>query len=420
MSKILFTVIPAAGHMNPTVPIAQALQTGGHDVRYITGQSKVAMLQRAGLTAIPILRGRADTAEAISHPVGAEVDTYNPLKIFTRIRYFLNLILDGLAESEQIIADWRPDLLVTDFSTPLGVALANRNHLRWVTTSTVPSCIRTLTGTPIFLGGLSQPRHMGHHLRDWGGRQLHELLRASLNTLLRPYWRKVGIGLNLPKGGDGLYSPYAILGLAPKELEYPRADWPAHLHWCGHSDWSDAPELEPALVDFLKTDTPRVFVTFGSEQFAVKERQLRLIAHTLEGLGTRTLITGGGAVDLSDLRLRNVRVIKYARYASVLSYVDAAIHHGGAGITYSTVAAGKPALIMPDGKDQPDNAQKVAELGAGLRVNQRVVTAERVKMLVERLLDKASFTQAAQKVAGSMALYRPVEQAVKVIEEIIR
>src|SRR4051812_26047457 len=114
MANILFTVIPAAGHMNPTVPIALGLQAQGHTVRYITGLSKVAMLERAGLTALPILRGRADTVEQISHPVGAQVDTYNPLKIFAEIRYFLNLMRAGLHEMETIIADWRPDLVITD------------------------------------------------------------------------------------------------------------------------------------------------------------------------------------------------------------------------------------------------------------------------------------------------------------------
>lgn len=418
MAKILFTVLPAAGHMNPTVPIAQALQARGHAVRYITGLSKIAMLERAGLIALPILRGHADTPEQISHPVGAQVDTYNPLKIFTEIRYFLNLIRVGLQEMEQIIADWRPDLVSTDFSTPIGVALANRNNLRWVTTTTVPSCIRTHTGTPIFLGGLSRPQHLGHAVRDWGGRQLHELLRFSLTVLLGRYWQELGIHLNLPNGGDGLYSPHAILALAPKELEYPR-DWPAQLHWIGHLDWSDAPPLDPSLLGFLAAGPPRTFVTFGSEQFVAKAPLLRQIAHTLNALNVRTLLTGGGAVDLSDLQLPNVRVVNYASYASILPHVDFVVHHGGAGITYSTLGAGKPALIIPDGKDQPDNAQKVVEMGAGLRLSQRRASATQVQAAIQRLLHHPAFAVQAQQFAHTSAHYRPVESAVNVIEKVL-
>ncbi|MFN8486919.1 MAG: glycosyltransferase [Caldilineaceae bacterium] len=418
MANILFTVIPAAGHMNPTVPIAQALQARGHTVRYITGLSKIPMLARAGLTAVPILRGQADTPEQISHPVGAQEDTYNPVKIFTEIGYFLNLMRAGVQEMEQIIREWRPDLVVTDFSTPIGAALAQRNHLRWVTTTTVPSCIRTHTGTPVFLGGLSRPRHFGHTLRDFGGRQLHELLRVSLTVSLRKRWRELGLQLNLPGGGDGLYSPHAILALAPQELEYPR-DWPAQLHWIGPIDWSDAPALDAGLRDFLTTGAPRAFVTFGSEQFAAKELLLRRIANTLDQRGVRTLITGGGAVDLTNLQLPNVRVIKYAPYAGILPLVDLVVHHGGSGITYSTLAAGKPALIIPDGKDQPDNAQKVVEIGAGLRLRQKGASAKQIQTALDCLLHEPTFATQAQQFAKRVEHYRPVAQAVAVIERVL-
>ena len=143
MAKIFFIVTPAAGHLHPTIPIALALQARGHAVRYITGRKKTALLDQIGLLAAPILHGQADTAEQIAEPVGANRDTHNPLQIYREIRCFLNLMEDGLTELEAIIANWLPDLVVTDFSTPIGVALANGSHLRWITTCTVPSCIRT-------------------------------------------------------------------------------------------------------------------------------------------------------------------------------------------------------------------------------------------------------------------------------------
>ena len=414
--RILFVVTPAAGHLHPTVPIALALQKRGHDVRYFTGLSKVALLERQGLRATAILRGRADTPEQITHPVGADRDTYNPFKIYREIRHFLDLMEDGVVEMEALIAGWRPDLVATDFSTPIGVALANRSGLRWVTTCTVPSCIRTRTGTPIFLGGLSRPRHAGHRLRDWGGRGLHELLRGGLTLAFRNRWRRLGIQLNLPGGGDGLYSPSAILGFAPYELEHPRADWPAQLHWVGPVEWSDAPALDAASLRFLDSPGPRVFVTFGSEWFPAKERMLRMICQTLSADGVRLVATGGGAVDLSDLRLPNLHILPYAPYREVLAHVDAVIHHGGSNITYAALHAGRPALIIPDGKDQPDNAQKVAESGAGLRLNQRAVTPRRLRAAVARLLHDPRLAAGAQQMAAAVAVYDPVPASVAVIE----
>ncbi len=419
MARILFTVTPAAGHLHPTIPIALALQARGHDVRYCTGLSKVALLERQGLPATAILRGRADTPEQITHPVGADRDTYNPLQIHREIRHFLDLMEVGVVEMEALIAGWRPDLVVTDFSTPIGVALAQRNRLRWVTTCTVPSCIRTQSGVPIFLGGLSRPRHVGHRLRDWGGRQLHELLRGGLTLAFRQRWRRLGITLNLPDGGDGLYSPHAILGLAPYELEYPRADWPRQLHWVGPVEWSMAPQLDAASLNFLAQPGPKLFVTFGSEWFPAKEQMLRMICQALSGLGVRTVVTGGGAVDLAGLDLPNIHQLPYAPYPAVLGRVDAVIHHGGSGITYATLHAGRPALIIPDGKDQPDNAQKVAAIGAGLRLNRRAATPARLRVAVMRLLHEHHFHAAAQQMAQKLAAYAPIPDSVAIIERVL-
>ncbi len=419
MARILFTVTPAAGHLHPTIPIALVLQARGHDVRYFTGLSKVALLERQGLPATAILRGRADTAEQITQPVGADRDTYNPLKIHREIRHFLGLMEAGVVEMETLIAGWHPDLVVADFSTPVGVALAQRNRLRWVTTCTVPSCIRTQSGVPIFLGGLSRPRHLGHRLRDWGGRLLHELLRGGLTLAFRARWRRLGITLNLPGGGDGLYSPHAILGLAPYELEFLRTDWPLQLHWVGPVEWSHAPGLDAASLRFLDGAAPTFFVTFGSEWFPAKERMLRVICQTLSGLGVRTVVTGGGAVDLAGLNLPNVHRLPYAPYPDVLARVDAVIHHGGSGITYAALHAGRPALVIPDGKDQPDNAQKVAEIGAGLRLNRRAATPARLRAAVTRLLHEHHFHAAAQQMAQKLANYNPIPNSVAIIERVL-
>lgn len=419
MARILFTVTPAAGHLNPTIPIALALQESGHEVLYVTGLSKIPLLERSGLAAVPILRGRVDTAEQISRPVGADRDTYNPAKILREVRYFLHLSEDGLIELEQIAATWPPDLVVTDFSTPIGVAFSNRSGLRWVTSCTVPSCIRTQHGTPIFLGGLSRPRSFAQRWRDWCGRQLHEALRWGLTVALRPYWRRLRIQLNLPDGGDGLYSPYAILGLAPYELEYPRSDWPRQLHWVGPVDWSEAEDLDEETRMFLQGDGSRLFVTFGSEWFPAKERLLRMAAQVLDAMGVRTVITGGGAVDLSDLHLANVHVIRYAPYTSVLPLVDAVIHHGGCGITYAALQTGKPALMIPDGKDQPDNAQKVVEACAGLRLRQRRATPETLRAAVSELLARQELARGARQMASILSRYDPIPHAVAVIEGVL-
>ena len=207
--------------------------------------------------------------------------------------------------------------------------------------------------------------------------------------------------------------------MAPHELEYVRTDWPPQLHWVGPVEWSKAPGLDAASLRFLDGAAPTLFVTFGSEWFPEKERLLRMICQTLSGLGVRTVVTGGGAVALDDLDLPNVHRLSYAPYPDVLARVDAVIHHGGSGITYATLHAGRPALIIPDGKDQPDNAQKVAAIGAGLRLNRRAAAPARLRTAVMRLLHEHHFHAAAQQMAQKLAVYDPIPASVAVIERVL-
>ena len=44
------------------------------ELMFVLSQDVALLLARAGLTALPILQGRVDTVEQISHPVGAQVD----------------------------------------------------------------------------------------------------------------------------------------------------------------------------------------------------------------------------------------------------------------------------------------------------------------------------------------------------------
>jgi UDP:flavonoid glycosyltransferase YjiC (YdhE family) len=419
MLKVLFTVVPAAGHLHPTIPMALALQQRGHEVCYATGRSRLSLLQRLGLPATAILPGRADTAAQIMMPVEAHRDTYNPIRIFAQIRFLLDLMIDALKELEALASAWNPDVLVVDFSTPVGGALANRLDIPWVSVTSVPACLRTQHGTPVFLGGLCRPRHLGHRVRDWGGRRLHELLRWSLSTLFADRFGRLGLRLNLPAGGDGLYSPYAILSVGVREIEFER-DWPPHLHWIGPADWSDAGPLAPEVQAFWATKEPKVFATLGTEQFEEKEGRLALIADTLERLPYRSVVGCGGNVSLPGRGYRRIQVASYVHYGEVLKQADVVVHHGGAGILYSTLMAGKPAVVVPQGKDQFDNAQRVVDAGVGVRIDGRRLAADRLAAAVTQLMDTQEVHLAAQRLAEQLRSYDPVPHAVALIERVAR
>ena len=87
-------------------------------------------------------------------------------------------------------------------------------------------------------------------------------------------------------------------------------------------------------------------------------------------LPVRVLLTVGNDLDLDALPSvpDNVRVERWVPQQDVLGHAAMAVVHGGSGSTLGAIAAGVPLVVVPLFADQPENARRVAEVGAGLSV----------------------------------------------------
>jgi UDP:flavonoid glycosyltransferase YjiC (YdhE family) len=115
-----------------------------------------------------------------------------------------------------------------------------------------------------------------------------------------------------------------------------------------------------------------------------------------------------GDVDLTSLGELpdNVRPVGYLPLGVMLSSCDAAIHHGGAGTMMTTVDAGIPQIVVPQGADQFLNADTVQESGLG----QRAELGDVDVALIERLLTDEQWRANAARVRDELrALPSPVE-----------
>ena len=83
------------------------------------------------------------------------------------------------------------------------------------------------------------------------------------------------------------------------------------------------------------------------------------------------LVTIGRAADPAELGPlpANVHVERWVAQASVMPHAAAMVAHGGAGTTLAALTAGVPLVLLPQSADQPINARRVAELGAGLALD---------------------------------------------------
>jgi MGT family glycosyltransferase len=113
-----------------------------------------------------------------------------------------------------------------------------------------------------------------------------------------------------------------------------------------------------------------------------QEGLLQLAADALGQLQVRGLIATGPAVDPAVIVAPpNVTVTRWVRHADVLPHCSAVITHGGHGTVLKALTAGVPLVVVPLGRDQPDNAARVVYAGAGIRLRkgqrQRVACGHR-------------------------------------------
>jgi len=76
---------------------------------------------------------------------------------------------------------------------------------------------------------------------------------------------------------------------------------------------------------------------------------------------------------------------------------------GGTATILAAAEAGVPMVLVPTTWDKPDNARRVTETGAGIRLSPRRLTAKRLREAVRAVLDQPSYGQAGSRLAAKLA-----------------
>ncbi|HVF59214.1 MAG TPA: glycosyltransferase [Thermoanaerobaculia bacterium] len=363
---------PFAGHLNPLIAIGKRLAARGHELLYVTGPRKAALIERCGFAVDPVSKIDPGAMERIAdtpYPVRG-----HPLRLARQLRANLALLPEIRRELEASFARRRPDLVIADFCAPLAGLVCDRLGIPWITTIPTPCALETRRGTPSYLGGWGPPRHFGHRLRDALGRAMTRGVKRTFEIAFAEAFRRAGTTVYRADGSEAAYSTAAILGLGMTELELDR-DWPSAFSMIGPV--TESPEPESLPLDLPEKPSRLVLVTLGTHLAWAK----RDLVERVERLA-RAFPRYGFVISLGDLEsgcresgapvreAGNVSVYPYVGYDRHLGRFAAVLHHGGAGITYSCIRAARPCLVWPRDYDQFDFAARIVHRGLGLTIRE--------------------------------------------------
>jgi UDP:flavonoid glycosyltransferase YjiC (YdhE family) len=375
--RILISTTRGAGHFGPLIPFAHAFLRNDDELLVVAAASVAPMIERAGLDHWPFtdppdeprdaifaeVRGMADgqgIAERVVADVFARIDARNA---FPAVR--------------NAIEAWRPDVVIyesTEFAAPLAAELAGVPAVR----------------VNVFMTGEDV-------VMDVAADALDEL-RAELDLPPDPGAERLRTGPTFTRG--------------PAALEYGD---PAHVQRFR------APTPAPRLLPdwWRQADWPLVYLTFGSVAPTSEffPELYRAAIDALAVLPVRVLVTVGNERDPADLGPLppNVHVARWLPQADVMPHAAAVVSHGGSGTVQGALAHGVPMANLPLFADQPYNARRVEELGAGIAVDE----PERLTGAVARLLDDPRYRAAARAIADEIEELPPVDAVVGIVDEFV-
>ncbi|MEJ2889306.1 glycosyltransferase [Actinomycetospora aeridis] len=375
--RILFASTGGAGHVTPMLPIAAACRRAGHDVLLVGPPGLAATAERE---ALPFAAG-ALPDEADTGPIWARIPHLSTPEAERRVigEIFATLNVRAMLPTmRETVGTWRPDVIVREPAEFASAVVADSDGVPHV---------------QVGVGLVSAQRQIMDVAAEAADGWRPGLMARIAAT---PYLTFFPPTLDAGHGPDP--SPTHRFRVPESRPEPPPDHWPGD-------------------------DRPLVYVTFGSVAagvpFAAPIYDVALAA--VADLPARVLLTTGHGVEEGRLAPPgpHVHITPWVPQADVLAHADAVVCHGGSGTTLGALAAGAPLVITPLFADQPDNARRVAAIGAGVAVGSgaldgTVDPADLRRAITEVLADPA-YAGAARRVADEIHALPPVDEAVEVI-----
>jgi UDP:flavonoid glycosyltransferase YjiC (YdhE family) len=418
---VLFMPESAYGPTNNCIGIGDVLRRRGHRVVFAAEASWKGKLEPLGFTEdlvdlAPPGGGDQDagqfwkdfvaqTAPEFRKPTIEQLGTWiKPVweELISGARYCHDQ-LTGIVERA------RPDVIVED----------NVVGFPALTTAGVPF-VRIVSCNPLEIKAPDVPPvFSGYPAGDSTGWQE---FRAEYDRVHRPLWRDfndwfTGQGApplpDLEFIGEGDVNLYVY----PELADYPRQRplGAAGAPW--HRLDSSVRETDEqfALPDALTGgDGALIYFSLGSLGSADTALMRRVIS-CLAATPHRYIVSKGPLHAELDLA-PNMWGAEFVPQTSVLALADLVITHGGNNTTTECLHFGKPMIVLPLFWDQYDNAQRMAELGFGVRLGTYSFTDAQMHEALSRLLGDGALRERLASAGARIRARDGVRRAAGIIE----
>ncbi len=384
MARILFSVPPLTGHLNPALAVAECLVEQGHQVAWAVHAKQIRDKLPPRAWVYPLDAEDAD-GPGIADP---KVRGLESVRLFFE-DYTLPLAERMLQPLEASARSFQPDVMVVDHQLPGGALVARKLGLPWASFVTTTASI--LKMSPM--------------VDAWVANQYRALQSRYLPAELiveRPDFsphRVVVFSTETLMGDahDRVEAPYRFVGPAKGDGRR-KVDFP----------W-----------DWLQADSKKLLISLGTVS---RDRDTRFFEVMMAALAELPEVQAVlvAPESLAALAPANVLVRDYVPQLELLDRVDAVICHAGHNTVCEALSRDLPLAVAPIRDDQPVIARQVIDAGAGLFIRHGKVSPAVAKATIEKLLSTPELVENARRLGADLRAAPGAAGAAEAVLELAR
>jgi zeaxanthin glucosyltransferase len=412
--KIAFVSQPGPGHLNPMTALAREFQSRNHDVVFISLLDGERSVRAAGLPFLPCAvqefpaGSLTERLRSLSKLQGEEALRAALQNAATRTEAMLNSLPAMLtaAAVDAVVLD--TVLIYTELAPmSLGMPYAHvANALHFDYSGYTPLCFYDWPHE-------NTPTALARNRK--GVERFFETLAPTI-AVARTYAKRVGLDVDWDNPSTTI-SKLAWITQCPREFDFESSHWPPRFHHTGPFH-DGAGRIE---VDFpweRLTGEPLIYASMGTLMNGLADVFRTITAGTAKRKGLQLVLSVGDQLDPEQIGPlpSNTILVKRAPQLELLKRASVCITHAGLNTTLEALAQGVPQVALPVSLDQPGVAARIAEKRTGLSVPLKELTASRLSLLLDQVLNDSTYRNSARYFQKVIAETNGLSKAADLLE----
>ena len=369
MSRIVFFCIPAHGHTNPTLGVVRELIARGHQVWYYSYEMLREKIEETGAVFVP----------CDAYDMEQQLDPKQSVRVGKDLAFSTKILVDTtLALDDKVCADMQrlnPDCIVADSMAIWGKAVAMKLGIPFVCSTTT----------------FAFNQHSAKIMKQSPGEILNMILSAPK------------IAKDIKRLQEKGYPVRNVLDLIGSDenahtIVYTSPEFQPCAETFSDKFAFVGPSIRPAVETVEKTRDILVYLSMGTVNNDMMPFYRRCISALAEAPYQIILSVGNlvSVEEFGDLP-EHISVFSHVDQIAVLQQADVFVSHCGMNSVSESLHFGVPLVMLPQTAEQKGVAQRVHQLGAGVKLNKS--DAESLLNGIDTVLCNPGYRERAAKLS---------------------